>query len=144
MVVPSSATLIWFLRACSLPLRIASGTSLALPMPTPTWPLPSPTTISALKLKRRPPFTTFATRLMWMTRSWRSSRLFESIGVMLSVRPSETQAALARTVSQGLDSAVIDVAAAVEHHLLDALSDAHAGDTLPNLLGHRGLVRLLA
>ena len=39
MVPPSSGTLNRFFLACSLPLRIASGTSLALPRPTPTWPL---------------------------------------------------------------------------------------------------------
>src|SRR5688572_20965784 len=139
MVVPSSVTFIRFLRARSLPLRIASGTSLALPMPTPTWPLPSPTTISALKLKRRPPFTTLATRLMWMTRSWRSSRLLESIGVIVYLRPSEIQAALARAVGQSLDPTVVDVAAAVEHDLVDALRDAHAGNDLADLRRNRGL-----
>src|SRR5919202_226929 len=35
----------------------------------PTWPSPSPTTTSAVKLKRRPPLTTLATRLMVTTRS---------------------------------------------------------------------------
>ena len=65
--------------ACSLPLRMASGTSLALPRPTPTWPLSSPTTTSAEKQKRRPPLTTLATRLMWTTRSLSSSRLVDSI-----------------------------------------------------------------
>jgi len=58
-----------FFRAWSLPFRMASGTSLALPRPTPTCPASSPTTTSAEKLKRRPPLTTFATRLMWITRS---------------------------------------------------------------------------
>ena len=37
--------------------------SLALPNAYPTLPLRSPTTINALKLKRRPPFTTFEQRL---------------------------------------------------------------------------------
>ena len=50
--------------ASSVALRIASGTSLALPVPKPTLPRPSPTTTSAAKPKRRPPFTTFATRLI--------------------------------------------------------------------------------
>src|SRR5438445_491488 len=47
--------------------------------PIPASPLPSPTATSALKLKRRPPFTTFATRLIATTFStipslsrWRS------------------------------------------------------------------------
>src|SRR5579875_92143 len=64
-IVPStSGTSTRSFFAFSMPLRIASGTSLALPRPNPTRPRPSPTTTSALKLKRRPPLTTFATRLM--------------------------------------------------------------------------------
>ena len=54
-------------RAISPPLRMASATSPALPRPTPTRPCLSPTTISALKLKRRPPLTTLAERLMKTT-----------------------------------------------------------------------------
>src|SRR6266496_2027172 len=55
--------------ASSTPLAMAAGTSLALPYPTPTVPSPSPTTTSAVKLNRRPPFTTLATRLIATTRS---------------------------------------------------------------------------
>src|SRR5215217_7154764 len=55
--------------ASSTPLAIAAGTSLALPYPTPTVPSPSPTTTRAVKLNRRPPLTTFATRLIATTRS---------------------------------------------------------------------------
>ena len=72
MLVPDMGTRIRFFLACSTPLRIASGTSPALPIPAPTSPLPSPTTTMALKLKRRPPFTTFETRF---TRTTRSSSL---------------------------------------------------------------------
>jgi len=43
---------------------MASGTSRALPVPNPTRPRVSPTTTTAAKPKRRPPFTTLATRLM--------------------------------------------------------------------------------
>src|SRR3989338_6206695 len=57
------------LRADSPALRMASGTSRAFPRPMPTCPLPSPTTTMMLKLKRRPPLTTFATRLMCTIRS---------------------------------------------------------------------------
>ena len=49
--------------ARSTPLRIASGTSLALPKPNPTRPCPSPTTTTALKENLLPPLTTLATRL---------------------------------------------------------------------------------
>src|SRR5579859_4584912 len=55
--------------AASTPLAMAAGTSLAFPYPTPTMPLPSPTTTKAVKLNRRPPWTTLATRLMVTTRS---------------------------------------------------------------------------
>src|SRR5215212_8499073 len=55
--------------ASSTPLAIAAGTSFALPYPTPTVPSPSPTTTRAVKLKRRPPLTTLATRLIVTTRS---------------------------------------------------------------------------
>src|SRR6266540_1306453 len=71
IVVPAIGTRIRFFRARSAPLRIESGTSLALPRPTPTWPEPSPTTTTALNEKRRPPLTTLATRLTWTTFSSR-------------------------------------------------------------------------
>src|SRR5438093_212043 len=77
--------------ASSIPLRIASGTSLALPSPKPTCPLPSPTTTSALKLKRRPPFTTFATRLMWTTFSFSSTPW---ASVMMRRGPPEERSAI--------------------------------------------------
>src|SRR5688500_3652879 len=59
-------------RAPSTALRTASETSLALPVAKPTRPLPSPTATSALNEKRRPPFTTLATRLIATTFSMRS------------------------------------------------------------------------
>ena len=57
----------------SVALRIASGTSRALPEPSPTRPFLSPTTTSAAKAKRRPPFTTLATRLIATSLSTSSS-----------------------------------------------------------------------
>src|SRR5919199_1776302 len=113
---------------------MASGTSLALPRPTPTWPWPSPTTTSAAKPKRRPPFTTLATRLMLTSFSTNSlssrSRPCRSPPSRPPRPPRspcaraiefflEVEAALAGGVGQGLDPAVIDVAAAVEHDRLD-------------------------
>src|SRR5438552_2787108 len=77
--------------ASSMPLRIASGTSLALPSPKPTCPFWSPTTTSALKLKRRPPFTTFATRLMWTTFSFSSTPW---ASVMMRRGPPEERSAI--------------------------------------------------
>src|SRR5881296_3250246 len=75
IVVSLSGTKIRSFFACSTALRIASGTSWALPRPTPTWPRPSPTTTSAVNENRRPPLTTLATRLMETTRSFSSSTL---------------------------------------------------------------------
>src|SRR5688500_15365115 len=134
MVVPLSETLIRFLRACSLPLRIASGTSLALPMPTPTWPWPSPTTTSAAQLKRRPPFTTLATWWMWMTRSCRSSRLVRSMGALMVPSTQygqlDLETCFTRAIGEGANTAVIEVAVAIEHHLGDALFLAQTRDGL--------------
>lgn len=75
------ATVIMFFLASSTPLRIASGTSAALPRPAPILPLPSPTTTTAAKEKRRPPFTTLATRLMKTTFSCKSDSCFSNLGM---------------------------------------------------------------
>src|SRR4030042_1814453 len=81
MVPPYMGTRIRFFLAVAPALRIAAGTSLALPNPNPTCPSPPPTTTSALKLNRRPLFTTLATRLTWTSFSVR----FKSAGFILSV-----------------------------------------------------------
>jgi len=67
MVVPTIGTVMRCFFADSTALRMASGTSPAFPSPAPTRPFWSPTTTSALKEKRRPPLTTFATRFRWTT-----------------------------------------------------------------------------
>src|SRR5580704_2932954 len=134
--------------AASVALRIASGTSRALPWPKPTRPFWSPTTTSAAKPKRRPPFTTLATRLMWTSLSTnslsRSSRRWGSraIGLCHFVGPtrslsgvSEIQSAFARRLGQSLDPAVIEVAAAIEYHVLDALFLGALRDQLADRLG---------
>src|ERR1043166_9028705 len=57
-----------FFLADSIPLRMACGTSLALPEPYPTTPaLGSPTTTSAANDMFLPPLTTLVTRLMATT-----------------------------------------------------------------------------
>src|SRR5580704_17198960 len=57
-----------------MPLRIAEGTSLALPTPKPTTRAEeSPTTTRAEKLIFLPPLTTFVTRLIATTFSFRFS-----------------------------------------------------------------------
>src|SRR5689334_7227745 len=132
--------------ASSTPLAIAAGTSFALPYPTPTIPLPSPTTTRAVKLKRRPPLTTLATRLMVTTcsryaacfsaapprRSSRRSRrsppppprrgapgISPSSSLYCRAR-SQLQAAFPGAVREGRDPAVVAVPAPVEHDGLDA------------------------
>src|SRR6186997_1317162 len=105
-----------FFFASSTPLRMDSGTSPALPRPTPTWPAPSPTTTTALKLKRRPPLTTFATRLLWTTFSSRLS-LVGSIRAM--VPPLQVEAALAGALGERANPPVISVSAAVQDHGAD-------------------------
>src|SRR5881392_3103471 len=97
---------------------MASGTSLALPSPTPTCPDSSPTTTSAEKLKRRPPFTTFATRLMKTTLSTSSPT---SSYLMAMDAPLELQSRFARGIGKSAHTPVIDVAIAIEYHLLDPL-----------------------
>src|SRR5581483_478797 len=136
--------------AASVALRIASGTSRALPWPKPTRPFWSPTTTSAAKPKRRPPFTTLATRLIWTSLSTnslsRSSRSRSRLGsrAIGSVFPvwrhgrrhpsSELQSALAGGIGERLDAPMVEIAAAIEHHFLDALLGGALGDQLADLL----------
>src|ERR1700745_1141692 len=159
MVLPIRGTRKKCFFASSTPLAIAAGTSLAFPYPTPTIPLPSPTTTRAVKLKRRPPLTTLAPRLMVTPgsryaaclsaapprRSSRRSRrspplprrgapgISPSSSLSLynvqqaaqllqrSRLPwSQLQAALAATVRQRRDTAVVAISAPVEHHGRDA------------------------
>src|SRR5881628_1284188 len=122
IVVSFSGTKIRSFLACSTALRIASGTSWALPRPIPTWPRPSPTTTSAVNENRRPPLTTLATRLMDTTRSVSSSTLgsiFASATHVLLISESKHEPACARRVGKRLDPPVVLVAAAIEHHPLD-------------------------
>src|SRR5438552_2034797 len=156
-----SATRVRLRLADSVALRIASGTSRALPWPNPTRPFWSPITTSAAKPKRLPPLTTFATRLMWTSLSTNS--LSRSSRSLLRSRPPrsrspamvfsnlkggrcqprssnpsirlEAQSALARRIGQRLDATVIEIAAAIEHDLLDALLHRALGQQLADRLG---------
>src|SRR4051794_31727967 len=148
-----SGTRIMARFAASVALRIASGTSRALPWPKPTRPFWSPTTTRAAKPKRRPPFTTLATRLMWTSLSTnslsRSSRCalrsLGSLAIVVStsanayvrspVNPLELQPALARRVGQRLHAAVIAVTRPVEDHLFDAGLHGSLGDPTADRLG---------
>jgi hypothetical protein len=116
------------LRAASDAFRIASETSFALPNPQPTIPSWSPATISALKLKRRPPFTTFAQRLIKTTFSVVSPL---AAGVLSALRESDRlpvpgcaiklkfQTAFAGRVRQNFDFPVIKKSTAVENDVVD-------------------------
>src|SRR5512136_2657144 len=113
--------------AASPALRIASATSLALPRPTPTRPFWSPTATIALNEKRRPPFTTLAQRLTWMTFS-RNSDLGASAaerGRRSSLRAMgrllELETGGASAVGERLDAPMVEITAAVEADLREAL-----------------------
>src|SRR5262249_38698116 len=133
MVPSRSGTRIRLFLARSTPLRIASGTSLALPRPNPTRPFWSPATTSALKLKRRPPFTTLATRLMWTTFSLISRPCGSILYATSLPRFSELEPGFAGRVGQRLDSAVIQKPVTIENNRLNSARQAFLG----NLLAHR-------
>src|SRR5690242_11516105 len=139
MVFSCNETFCIDLRADSDALRIASATSLALPNPTPTEPSWSPATINALKLKRRPPFTTLAQRLMKTTFSVVSPLAAGVLSVPRSDRlPGfgeailKFQTAFARGICERLHLAVEYVTAAIKHHVLHFLCQHLLRDRLPN------------
>src|SRR5256886_2364210 len=140
--------------ASSIPLRIASGTSLAWRGRKRACLFGPPTATSALKLKRRPPLTPFATRLMWTTFSFSSTPW---ASVMMRRGPpeersaigpfSELESALARPLGDGTHAAVVEEAVAVEHDLVDPLLETTPRGEEPHLLGGahvRGLLELRA
>src|SRR5215467_6075287 len=142
--------------AASTPLAMAAGTSLAFPYPTPTMPLPSPTTTRAVKLNRRPPWTTLATRLMVTTRSRyavplsapprRSSRRSRrspppprrGAAITFSLQcwagGSQRQPAFAGTVGECGHPAVVGVASPVEDGGGDPRRAGAAGQQLADLM----------
>src|SRR5699024_642045 len=122
-----------FFLAASRPLRIASGTSPALPMPKPMVPLPSPTTTRALNFITRPPLTVLDTRLMATTFSSMPS---STSRFLLSIVSSslQLQAALTGALGQSFHAAVIHKATAIEHDGLDAFGQSLLGDHLTDLV----------
>ncbi len=156
IVVPTIATSMRCFLPSSTALRIASGTSVALPRPTPTCPARSPTTTSARKLNRRPPCTTFETRATLTTVSSILSRVASILGicfpyafafalVTIHRRPSlcvtidrlKFQPAVPRALGNRRDSPVVDVATAIEDDLADSLGLGPLRDDLahqPRLL----------
>src|ERR1700682_6213510 len=144
MVVPTIGTVIMLRLATSMPLRIASVTSRALPMPAPTRPFMSPTTISALNENLRPPLTTLDTRLTRTTRSESSDRSPLECGYRLPIRLLKLQSGFAGSVRQSLDSAVVEESAPVEDHRAHARGLRLRGDRLADLrrLFHSVFLRL--
>src|SRR5581483_9491651 len=155
MVVCVRLIFIRFFFADSIPLRIAWGTSFALPEPYPTTAaVGSPTTTSAAKERFLPPFTTLVTRLMETTWSFSwycpGSSFLITVGILDSLpipvwrgrpRPRllKLQPRLPCRIRQGLAPAVVQVAAAIEDHLLNALLLRPLGHLLAHFLG-RGQV----
>src|SRR5436190_21757610 len=126
-----------FFLAASIPLRIADGTSLALPMPYPTtFAAGSPTTTRAEKLIFLPPLTTLVTRLIATTCSFRF-RVFGSMrfSSALNGMRLKLQSCFTRRFGQCLHAAVIQVTAPVEYHFLYAFRLRPLGDELADRLG---------
>src|SRR2546425_2907013 len=120
MVVPTIGTVITFFLAASTALRMASGTSPALPNPAPTRPFWSPTTTRALKENRRPPLTTLATRFRWTTFSANSDRSRPDWYAISPLLSSELQPGFASGLGHRLDPPVVGEATPIEDHGLDA------------------------
>src|SRR6266542_4080620 len=103
--------------AISPPLRMASATSPPLPSPTPTRERLSPTTTRALKLNRRPPLTTLATRLMCTTFSFSSNPCgsIRSKATSRSLTLSEFQSTFAGAVRHRFDTAVVEKSVSIKN-----------------------------
>src|SRR5688500_5321548 len=146
-VVPLMGTRIRFFFAASIALRIAEGTSFALPTPKPTTPAPSPTTTSALKLRFLPPLTTFVTRLIWTTVSFRSNwpaSIFSRLPIFFM--SLDLQPGFARRFGDRAHAPVIQIPAAIEHHarhalFLRALRDGLANRRRAGLVAALGVLR---
>src|ERR1700726_3488914 len=139
-----------FFFACSIALRMAMGTSRALPMPKPALPFWSPTTTSAEKLRFLPPLTTLVTR--WMATTW-SFKLLAltsmfrrtasvSLRMILDIN-LKFQPRFPGCCSQGFHTAVVHVSAAIEHHLLDPGRAGALGNLFSNHFCRRHIVASL-
>src|SRR5437870_9257081 len=104
---------------------------------------------SAAKPNRRPPLTTFATRLMptsfsvnslsSRSRGWRSPSPPRRPCVRAIGPLSEIEPALAGGVGQGLDPAVIEIGAAIEHDPRDPGRLGPFGEQCADRLGRGGV-----
>ena len=137
-----------------MPLRIACGNFLGLARAVAHDALAgSPTTTSAANDMFLPPFTTLVTRLIETTSSFRFSRFASNFFFINAIMPSifpaarslsaparpklklELETSLTSCVGQRLYPAVIQIAATIEDHLLDALLLRAFGDQLAHRLG---------
>src|SRR3954451_18852002 len=113
----------------------------------PTTESSSPTATRAVKENRRPPLTTLATRLISITRSWRSRPCGLTVSMsgftfkaQITVaswnllRPSKSQPALAGALCQRLHAAVVLIAAPVEQAALHPRLLRAPGEDLAGLL----------
>src|SRR5271154_4933899 len=130
-----------FFFADSIPLRIACGTSLALPDPKPTTAAEgSPTTTSAANDIFLPPLTTFVTRLIETTWSFNwnepASSFFVTLGILKS-RFLELQSRLTRRIGHGFDPSVINVAPAIEYSFSNAFFFRQFGNLFADPLRRR-------
>src|SRR5580692_12552729 len=131
-------------------LRMAMGTSRALPMPKPAWPCWSPTTTSAEKLRFFPPLTTLVTR--WMATTW-SFKLFAltsmfrrtasvPLRMILDIN-LRFQPRFPGRCSQGFHTAVVHVSSAIENDLLDPGRAGALGNLFSNHFCRRHVVASL-
>src|SRR5712692_6985589 len=141
MVVSRTLILRRFFLAASMPFLMAAGTSLALPVPNPTILAEgSPTTTKAEKLRFLPPLTTFVTRLMDTTCSFKLS-VFASMRFAVGVAAIrlKLQSCCAGGVRQGLDAPMVEIAAAVKYHFGNALLFRPLRDQCADRLGARDI-----
>src|SRR5580658_5773849 len=129
---------------------MAMGTSRALPMPNPAWPFWSPTTTRAEKLRFFPPLTTFVTR--WIATTWSfkllalTSMLRRTASVSLRMILDinlKFQPRFPGRCGQGFHASVIHIPAAIKHHLFDPRRFGPLGNLFANHFGGRHIVAAL-
>src|SRR6202043_3384204 len=131
-------------------LRMAMGTSRALPMPKPALPFWSPTTTRAEKLRFLPPLTTLVTRLMATTWSFRLLALTSmfrrtasvSLRICLDIN-LKFQPRFPGRCGQGFHTAVVHVTSAVEHNFLDPGGAGALGNLFSNHFCRRHVIASL-
>src|ERR1700730_17056802 len=148
MLVCVRLTFIRFFLADSIALRMACGTSLALPEPWPTTAADgSPTTTSAANERFLPPLTTLVTRLMATTWSLSWYEPASSFLIIVGILDSrflrtildflELKSRFASSFRERLYAPMIEVAAAIKDNLGHAFGLSPLGDRLADHFGRR-------